>query len=331
MTETPPLISIIIPVYKVEPYLRQCLDSVLAQTYPHWEAICINDGSPDNCGAILDEYAAKDSRFIVIHQENQGVSVARNRGLEIMQGKYVTFIDPDDWIEHDTLEHIYNTTKNGKSELIQFGRINHYPDDNTKLTYILHSKFNKNNEKYIEYEINTKLNEEIPPYACTKAYQCNTIKSNNLKFTENIKICEDAEFVLNYLSYCSFVTFITIPLYHYRLDVGITALLRKKTASIEDVIGVCKLFNIIKKHHPQENTTSSSKKAFYYYKIRTLLGAYYYSIAHSRNLQIPKNIKLPHYPILPIFYSVIKIRSLSTFKLIIKSTLSIIQLYKKNQ
>lgn len=327
MADTSPLISIIIPVYKVEPYLRQCLDSVLAQTYPHWEAICINDGSPDNCGAILDEYAAKDSRFIVIHQENQGVSVARNRGLEIMQGKYVTFIDPDDWIEHDTLEHIYNATKVGNAELIQFGRTNHYPDGH-KLTYVLHNKFNKNKKNYIIHEINIKLNEEISVYIWSKAYQCNIIKSNNLKFTENIKICEDAEFVLNYLSYCSFVTFINIPLYHYRLDIGITALLRKKTASIEDVIEICKLFNIIKKHHPQENTTSSSKKAFYYYKIRTLLGAYYYSIAHSRNLQIPKNIKLPHYPILLVFYSLLKTRSLCTFKLITKSALSIIQLYK---
>ena len=80
---TEPKISIIIPVYNVEKYLQKCLDSVINQTYKNLEIICINDGSPDNSGKILDEYAKKDGRVIVIHQENAGVSVARNKGLEI--------------------------------------------------------------------------------------------------------------------------------------------------------------------------------------------------------------------------------------------------------
>ena len=91
-----PKISIIIPVYKVEEYLPACLDSVLAQTFTDWEAICVNDGSPDNCGAILAEYAQKDSRIKVISQENQGVSVARNKALENAQGEYISFLDSDD-------------------------------------------------------------------------------------------------------------------------------------------------------------------------------------------------------------------------------------------
>lgn len=91
--------SIIIPVYNVAPYLRECLDSVLAQTYTDWEAICVDDGSTDGSGAILDEYAAKDSRFRVIHQKNAGVSAARNVALQLVSGDWTCFVDADDCVE----------------------------------------------------------------------------------------------------------------------------------------------------------------------------------------------------------------------------------------
>lgn len=100
-----PQVSIIVPVYKVEPYIRRCLDSILAQTFTDWECILVDDGSPDDCGVICDEYAAKDSRFKVIHQENQGASVARNSALECVKGDYILFIDSDDVIgTPDTIE-----------------------------------------------------------------------------------------------------------------------------------------------------------------------------------------------------------------------------------
>lgn len=94
-----PLISVIVPIYKVEPYLKKCVDSILTQTYKNLEIILVDDGSPDNCGAICDEYAAKDSRIRVIHKPNGGLSDARNAGMKIMTGQYVAFVDSDDWIE----------------------------------------------------------------------------------------------------------------------------------------------------------------------------------------------------------------------------------------
>lgn len=94
----PPPISFIIPVYMAESYLRRGLDSLLAQTDSRWEAICINDGSPDNCAAILEEYAHKDCRFRIRHQENKGVSAARNLGIRLAEGAFVTFMDSDDWL-----------------------------------------------------------------------------------------------------------------------------------------------------------------------------------------------------------------------------------------
>lgn len=97
-------VDIIIPVYNVEPYLQRCLNSVLKQTYKHWRAICIDDGSTDGCPAILEEYAAKDSRFMVVHQENGGLSHARNEGMALADAEYVMFVDSDDFIHPQTLE-----------------------------------------------------------------------------------------------------------------------------------------------------------------------------------------------------------------------------------
>ena len=116
-----PLFSIIIPVYKVEEYIHKCLDSVVCQSYDNFECIVIDDGSPDNCGRICDEYAMLDRRFNVIHQKNSGVSSARNVGIENSRGEYLLFVDSDDWIEKETLELLYKEIFKNKPDVIVFG------------------------------------------------------------------------------------------------------------------------------------------------------------------------------------------------------------------
>ena len=111
------LISIIIPVYKVENYLEKCVDSVINQTYKNLEIILIDDGSPDNSGAICDEYAKKDSRIKVIHKKNGGLSDARNAGLKVVTGKYIGFVDSDDYIEKDMFETMYKLAKMYQAEI----------------------------------------------------------------------------------------------------------------------------------------------------------------------------------------------------------------------
>ena len=118
-----PRVSIIVPVYNVEAYLRRCLNSILAQTIPDWECICVDDGSPDGCGAILDEYAAKDVRFVVIHKENGGVSAARNAGLDAARGEYIGFVDPDDWIEPNTYELALGAAERTGADIVQWRSI----------------------------------------------------------------------------------------------------------------------------------------------------------------------------------------------------------------
>ena len=111
-------LSIIVPVYKVEQYLPRCLDSILAQTFTDFELILIDDGSPDNCGVIMEEYASRDSRIITIHQENKGVSAARNAGLRIAKGKYIGFVDSDDWIDPEFYERMITAGEAEKAEVI---------------------------------------------------------------------------------------------------------------------------------------------------------------------------------------------------------------------
>lgn len=102
------LISIIVPVYKVEKYIHQCVDSIINQTYKNIEIILVDDGSPDNCGKICDEYAEKDSRIKVIHKENGGLSDARNCGIDAASGDWLMFVDSDDWLHNHTVEKLYD-------------------------------------------------------------------------------------------------------------------------------------------------------------------------------------------------------------------------------
>ena len=110
-------ISVIVPVYKVEKYLARCVDSIINQTYKNLEIILVDDGSPDGCGKICDEYAERDSRIKVIHKENGGLSSARNAGLDIATGDYIGFVDSDDFIDLDMYSLLYEMIKNGDVEI----------------------------------------------------------------------------------------------------------------------------------------------------------------------------------------------------------------------
>ena len=112
-----PLVSIIIPIYKVEPYLQRCLNSIISQTYTSLEIILIDDGSPDGCPKICDEYARKDNRIIVIHKENGGLSDARNAGLDICKGDYISFVDGDDWINDCYIENLLLTAVTNNADI----------------------------------------------------------------------------------------------------------------------------------------------------------------------------------------------------------------------
>lgn len=142
-----PKISIIVPVYKVEPYLERCVESILAQTFQDFELILVDDGSPDNCGAICDAFARRDNRVRVIHKENGGLSSARNIGIDVAEGKYIGFVDSDDWVTKDMFEYLLNI-------------LEEYDCDISSVTYVLTNGTSKFNQPPIEvklYEGNESL------------------------------------------------------------------------------------------------------------------------------------------------------------------------------
>ena len=122
------MISVIVPVYNVEPYLRKCLDSIINQTYQNLEILLVDDGSSDKCGEICDQYAKLDNRIKVFHTANRGLSEARNLGLDNAKGEYIGFVDPDDWIEPDMYELLLKRLEETKADIVECGMIKEYWD-----------------------------------------------------------------------------------------------------------------------------------------------------------------------------------------------------------
>jgi len=119
MTKPTPKVSIVVPIYNVEKYLRQCLDNILAQTFREIEVILVDDGSPDKCPQIVDEYAAKDERIVALHQPNGGYGVAVNKGIAAATGEYIGIIESDDWIEPDMYEKLYANALRNNSDVVK--------------------------------------------------------------------------------------------------------------------------------------------------------------------------------------------------------------------
>lgn len=122
------LISIIVPIYKVERYLRHCIDSLLSQDYQHIEIILVDDGSPDSCGKMVDEYAAKDERILAIHQQNAGLSAARNAGIKVAKGDYLMFVDSDDFVDTNFCSYALQKAIDTDSDIVVFGYRDIYTD-----------------------------------------------------------------------------------------------------------------------------------------------------------------------------------------------------------
>lgn len=127
-----PLISVVIPIFKVEKYINRCIDSITIQTYSNLEIILVDDGSPDSCGLICDDYAKKDIRIIVIHKENGGLSDARNVGIEIAKGDYITFIDSDDYVDINYIEVLYDLTQKFDAPL-SVSSFSHFKEEGGKI------------------------------------------------------------------------------------------------------------------------------------------------------------------------------------------------------
>ena len=214
-----PLISVIVPVYKVEKYLNQCIDSILCQTYEHIEVILIDDGSPDNCGKICEEYATSDNRVKVIHQVNGGLSDARNAGILVCTGDYILFIDSDDyWGTNGFLMKIVELLKENDFtvDVITFNCTNYYEAenifrvDNRQLDKtLLH---NKSNIEVLEILIQHDI---YIACAWNKCIRTDLIKNNSLFFKKGL-LSEDIEWCGRLLKCINSIDILNEPAYVYR-------------------------------------------------------------------------------------------------------------------
>lgn len=202
-------ISVIVPVYNVEKYLPTCLDSLLGQTYQNLEIILVDDGSTDNSGKICDEYAEKDSRIQVVHQENGGLSIARNSGLEYAAGEYVSFVDSDDWMSQNAFRILYQGLKKYHAQC-SVGRFTHVMDKEGKLSY----------EKREKCQVRCDDSREAMKHALLRGSSaCNRLFERALfqdvRFPEH-KTNEDEIAILRVYEKCSRVVFLDKYTYFYR-------------------------------------------------------------------------------------------------------------------
>lgn len=220
-----PFLSIIIPIYKIkEEYLRECFESLLAQSNDNFRIIAVDDGSPDRCGEICDEYAKKDDRFFVIHQKNAGVSVARNNGIRAVTTEWVTFIDPDDWVEPNHVSTLYNAQRiHSNMDIFWFDYIQEF-DGKTNVKHLkkdsgifdeiwIHNlrmapfNFLIVDGKAYEYETNTIWN---------KMYRTELLKNNEMWFEPKARKGQDVIFNAECLQLTDKYFYIHKALYHYR-------------------------------------------------------------------------------------------------------------------
>ena len=191
-----PKVSVIIPVYNVEKYLKQCLDSVVNQTLKDIEIICIDDGSADNSIEILKEYAQKDNRFIILEQENQGAGAARNKGLSIATGEYVHFMDSDDWIETSAYQELYNLMTEKQADFIKFKAYS-YNNETQEITTRPYLDIKWVDEKYFENYISVDQDVEntvkLPDSPWSGFYNREFLLKNNIYF-DNFVCANDVGF-----------------------------------------------------------------------------------------------------------------------------------------
>lgn len=206
-------ISIIIPVYNSEPYLKDCIESILNQSYEDFEAIFIDDGSKDASFAIINEYVHCDNRIKLYHQNNAGVSTARNLGLKYAIGDYITFIDSDDTIDSDYLYQLYSCIKNYSPDIVLSGIINVVNGCETSRVTLEEKMLSLNTERNLIHFFETPLLTS----PVSKLYKRQIIYNNNLQFDTTISFAEDKDFNLQYFQHIQKAYALSFAGYFYRV------------------------------------------------------------------------------------------------------------------
>jgi glycosyltransferase involved in cell wall biosynthesis len=269
-----PTISIIVPVYKVEPYLCRCIDSILAQTFTDFECILIDDGSPDNCPAICDEYAKKDDRIVVIHQKNKGVSAARNAGLDIVKGKWIGFVDSDDWIEPDMYEKLLKVCVEKNGDIVV---CNYLIEKNGETICNKRPKKLKP-QQYVEAVISGKN-------CVLFLLLARTSLLDNYRFDANFEYGEDYLFCVKSFTATENIIVLNDYFYHYNVTNPFSAMTQQTWIGLEEQYIVTML---AEQHLVESKLYSKFKDAIAYRKLynKYQLIAYSFKVFKERDKEI---------------------------------------------
>ena len=204
-------ISIIVPAYNSEDYLAECINSLTAQTYKELDIVIVNDGSSDSTAQIADEHARKDPRVRVYHQENRGVSAARNLGISHALGDWMTFVDADDYIDRDHIEKLFGMTQTAMCDCVISGYREVYPDGTTRSVKLSAWVLDKN--KAVEKMLIPGL---YQGFLCNKLFRTDIIRKEEMSLNEAIFYCEDLLFCAQYFNSCNTICCISADSYNYR-------------------------------------------------------------------------------------------------------------------
>ncbi|WP_455684410.1 glycosyltransferase family 2 protein [Thomasclavelia sp.] len=237
------LISIIVPVYNVELYLKQCIKSIIKQTYDNIEIILVDDGSTDQSGKICDDYKIRNKKVIVLHKENGGLSDARNAGLNYASGKYVFFLDSDDWIKENTIESLYNTMIDSKSDIV-ISNYYYLYDNRSNIAINIDKNIEFNRIELMEALIENKF---IKNFAWGKLYKKELL--DNYKFPKG-RLFEDVYWTHLIFAQVNKAIFVKEPLIYYRQRENSISFTFNKNR-IDLLIGYLKRRYFIKNNFPQ--------------------------------------------------------------------------------
>lgn len=210
MLKNKDLISVIIPIYNVEKYIKKTIDTILVQTYTNIEIILVDDGSSDKSGDICDIYAKKDNRIRVFHQENKGVSSARNLGINNAKGKYIVFVDGDDYVTPEYINSLYSNIIENKADLAVQMYLNYY-SSNRKIRNVKENiNTNMSGREFIDFEILEGRDTTV----YVKIYSKDIIDKFKIRFNESISNLEDMLFLFYYCTHCNKINYTSIVNYY---------------------------------------------------------------------------------------------------------------------
>ncbi len=294
------MISVIIPVYNVKPYLDDCIQSVIRQDYTDFECILVDDGSTDGSSEICDQWAQKDNRIRVIHQPNGGVSAARNRGLDSAKGEYIAFIDSDDWVDADYLSAMADSLKGKEVDLVVSGLSREFVDGSS-IRYVpqYSSTFDLDSNHAEDFVMLNEQSVLYGPYI--KLYKNDIIRHHQILFDPQVTYGEDLLFNYLYLEYVRTIACINEIHYHYR-TLGSGTLSGKLRPEQFDTD--YRQWKVLQSFYQRHNLWSSSAQIYLYKRLWGILydGIFLYPyIKNASILYLKKILSIPEIDALKLY------------------------------